>query len=104
MARAGRGLDFHLNYAYTEATFEDRIVDLPTPVSPGNETVRPGRSFALVPRYRVNAGVSYHPWPGNRYETFVTFAPNSHEPGAPVERFPTPAPPISMLAGVRYVF
>jgi hypothetical protein len=40
----------------------------------------------------------------NRNETFGTFAPNSHEPGAPVERFLTPAPPISMLAGVRYAF
>ncbi|HEX5530679.1 MAG TPA: hypothetical protein VFZ82_14015, partial [Methylomirabilota bacterium] len=40
----------------------------------------------------------------NRYETFGTFAPNSHEPGAPVERFLTPAPPISMLAGARYAF
>lgn len=156
--RVGRGLDLYLNYAYTEATFEDRIVDLATPVPPGNETVRPGRSFALVPRHRVNAGVSYRPLPwlalsldaryvtsqylrgdevnrqaplpafwvldagmtirhrgleaylkvnnvlDNRYETFGTFAPNSHEPGAPVERFLTPAPPISMLAGVRYAF
>jgi iron complex outermembrane recepter protein len=157
-AGVGHGLDFYLNYAYTEATFEDRIVGLATPIPPGNETVTPGRSFALVPRHRVNAGVTYRPWPwlglsldaryvssqflrgdelnrraplpafwvldagmtikhrgleaylkvnnvlDNRYEAFGTFAPNSHEPGAPVERFLTPAPPISMLAGVRYVF
>ncbi len=156
-ARVGRGLDFYLNYAYTEATFGDRT-DLATPIPPGNETVTPGRSFALVPRHRVNAGVTYRPWPwlglsldaryvssqflrgdelnrqaplpafwvldagmtikhrgleaylkinnvlDNRYESFGTFAPNSHQPGAPVERFLTPAPPISMLAGVRYVF
>jgi iron complex outermembrane recepter protein len=156
--RVGRVLDFYLNYAYTEATFEDRIVNLATPIPPGNETVKAGRSFALVPRHRVNAGVTYRPcpWVGlsldaryvsaqflrgdevnrqpllpefwvldagmtirhrglevyltvnnvldNRYETFGTFAPNAREPGAPVDRFLTPAPPLSMLAGVRYVF
>jgi outer membrane receptor protein involved in Fe transport len=156
--RVGRALDLYLNYAYTEATFEDRIVNLATPIPPGNETVKGGRAFALVPRHRVNAGVTYRPCPwlglsldaryvssqflrgdevnrqaplpafwvldagitirhrgleaylkvnnvlNNRYETFGTFAPNSHESGTPVERFLTPAPPISMLAGLRYVF
>ncbi len=155
--RAGRALDVYLNYAYTEATFEDRV-DLATPLPPGSQTVAAGRSFALVPRHRVNAGLIYRPWPwlglgldarymssqflrgdevnrqaplpgfwvmdagitikhrgveafvkvnnvlDNRYETFGTFAPNTREAGAPVERFLTPAPPIHVLAGVQYTF
>lgn len=155
--RAGRALDLHLNYAYTEATFEDRV-DLATPLPPGSQTVAGGRSFALMPRHRVNAGLIYRPWPwlglsldaryvssqflrgdevnrqaplaaywvmdagitikhrgveaflkvnnvlDNRYETFGTFAPNAREPGAPVGRFLTPAPPIRVLAGVQYAF
>jgi outer membrane receptor protein involved in Fe transport len=40
----------------------------------------------------------------NRYETFGTFAVNSLTPGQPVERFLTPAPPINVLAGLRYAF
>ncbi len=60
--RAGRALDLYLNYAYTEATFEDRV-DLATPLPPGSQTVAAGRSFALVPRHRVNAGLIYRPWP-----------------------------------------
>ncbi len=157
-ARAGRILEAYLNYAYTEATFEDRVVNLATPLPPGNETVRAGRSFALVPRHRINAGLAYRPWPwirlaldaryvsdqflrgdeanrqgplpafwvidagvtvqhrgfegflkvnnvlDNRYETFGTFAPNAREAGAPVERFLTPAPPLHVLAGLRYAF
>jgi len=157
-ARAGRILEAYVNYTYTEATFENRIVDLATPLSPGTETVRAGGSFALVPRHRVNAGATYRPrpWIGlsldaryvsdqflrgdeanrqrplpafwvldagvtvrhrgfegflkvnnvldNRYETFGTFAPNTREAGAPVERFLTPAPPIHVLAGLRYAF
>jgi iron complex outermembrane recepter protein len=38
----------------------------------------------------------------NRYETFGTFAPNARMPGAPVERFLSPAPPINVLAGLQY--
>ena len=34
-----------------------------TPVPPGVESVSPGRSFTLVPRHRVNAGLTYRPWP-----------------------------------------
>ena len=40
----------------------------------------------------------------NRYETFGTFAPNGHLAGNPVERFLTPASPISVLAGLRYEY
>lgn len=40
----------------------------------------------------------------NRYETFGTFAPNPKLPGAPVERFLTPAPPIHVIAGLSYRF
>ncbi len=61
-ARAGHTLELRLDYAYTEATFEDRS-ELATPVPPGTEVVSPGRSFALVPRHRVNAGLTYRPWP-----------------------------------------
>ena len=38
------------------------------------------------------------------YETFGSFAPNARRPGAPVERFLTPAPPIHVLAGISYQF
>ena len=40
----------------------------------------------------------------NKYETFGTFAPDGRLPGAPVVRFLTPAPPINVLAGLRYSF
>jgi outer membrane receptor protein involved in Fe transport len=36
------------------------------------------------------------------YETFGTFAPNARRPGAPIERFLTPAPPLHVLAGLSY--
>jgi len=39
-----------------------------------------------------------------RHETFGTFATNGREPGSPVQRFLTPAPPLSVLAGVQYAF
>ena len=39
-----------------------------------------------------------------RYQTFGTFAANGREPGNPVQRFLTPAPPLSVLAGVQYAF
>jgi len=39
-----------------------------------------------------------------RHETFGTFAANGREPGSPVQRFLTPAPPLSVLAGVQYAF
>jgi outer membrane receptor protein involved in Fe transport len=61
-ARAGNTLEVRLNYAYTEATFQDGS-ELATPVPPGTEVVPAGRSFALVPRHRVNAGFTYRPWP-----------------------------------------
>ena len=34
----------------------------------------------------------------------ATVAPNARRPGAPVERFLTPAPPIHVLAGISYQF
>jgi len=40
----------------------------------------------------------------NEYETFGTFAPNAKLPGDPVQPFMTPAPPISVLAGLTYRF
>jgi outer membrane receptor protein involved in Fe transport len=39
-----------------------------------------------------------------RYETFGTFAVNGREPGSPVQRFLTPAPPINVLVGAQYTF
>jgi iron complex outermembrane recepter protein len=155
--RGGAALDGYVNYAYTRATFEDRV-ELATPLPPGLETVPAGSSLTLVPRHRLNLGLAYRPWPwltlamdarwvssqylrgddanrqpplpgywvanggaiarwrgfeafvrinnvlDNRYETFGTFAPNARTPGAPVERFLTPAPPINVLAGLRYVY
>jgi outer membrane receptor protein involved in Fe transport len=51
-----------LNYAFTRATFQEGV-ELATPLPPGQQTVRPGDSLALVPRHRLNAGVLYRPWP-----------------------------------------
>ena len=39
-----------------------------------------------------------------RYETFGTFAVNGREPGNPVQRFLTPAPPINFLVGAECLF
>jgi iron complex outermembrane receptor protein len=39
-----------------------------------------------------------------RYETFGTFAANGRQPGNPVQRFLTPAPPINVLVGAQYAF
>jgi len=156
-ARAGRRLEGYLNYTYTRATFQD-TVELATPVPPGTETVPAGSTFPLVPKHRVNVGLTYHPWPwltlslgaayvssqflrgdeanqqaplpsyvvvnggvsarwqglegfvnlynllDNRYETFGTFAPDARLAGSPVVPFVTPAPPINVVAGVRYTF
>jgi hypothetical protein len=69
-----------------------------------------------LPAYWVVTGGATARWRGfeafvrvnnaldNRYETFGTFAPNGRTPGTPVERFLTPAPPINVLAGLRYVY
>jgi iron complex outermembrane receptor protein len=38
------------------------------------------------------------------HETYGTFAPNAKRPGAPIEPFLTPAPPIHVDAGVAYRF
>src|SRR5262249_24568432 len=71
---------------------------------------------APLPAYWVaNAGLSAQ-WRGfeafvtlnnllnNKYETFGTFAPDARLPGTPVVPFVTPAPPINVLAGLRYSF
>jgi outer membrane receptor protein involved in Fe transport len=155
--RMGTVLEGYVNYAYTRATFQESI-ELTTPLPPGVQFVPPGSSLALVPRHRLNLGLTYRPWPwltlstearyvgsqflrgdeanrqqplsaywvlngglsarrggfeafirvnnvlDNRYETFGTFAPNGHLAGNPVERFLTPAPPISVLAGLQYEY
>lgn len=48
--------------------------------------------------------VSRRPSILNAYETFGTFTVAGRAPGNPVERFLTPAPPISVFAGVQYAF
>jgi len=76
----------------------------------------PGDTQAPLPAYWVvNGGLSAR-WRGfeatvtlnnllnNKYETFGTFAPDARLPGAPVVRFVTPAPPINVVAGLRYSF
>ena len=40
----------------------------------------------------------------DRHETFGTFAPNARLPGAPIEPFLTPAPPLHVAAGLAYRF
>jgi outer membrane receptor protein involved in Fe transport len=69
----------------------------------------------LPPYTVVNAGARLH-WKSlagfvtinnlldNEYETFGTFAPNAKAPGAPIEPFLTPAPPLRFTAGISYRF
>lgn len=54
-------IEAFVNYAYTRATFRGQV-ELTTPVPPGSETVTAGRSLALVPEHRLNAGLAWHPW------------------------------------------
>jgi iron complex outermembrane receptor protein len=159
-----RVADVYVNYAYTEATFQDDVA-LGTPRQTAGCTtalctqlVRKGDDLPLIPNHRLNAGVDVHltswltlslggryvgtqrvrgdeenverkladyvvvsaglratvhdltahVWIDNafdeRYETFGTFAPNGRRPGAPIERFLTPAPPINVLGGLSYRF
>ena len=63
----------------------------------------------------VSAGARAH-WKGltgfvtitnlldDAHETYGTFAPNARRPGAPIERFVTPAPPIHVDVGLAYRF
>jgi iron complex outermembrane recepter protein len=53
-------VEARVSYTFTRATFQDRA-ELATPLT-GTEVVRPGDSFALAPRHRVNVGVVYRPW------------------------------------------
>lgn len=53
---------------------------------------------------RLSGFVKINNLTNNRYNTFGTFAPNAKLPGAPVERFMTPAPPINVLVGASYRF
>jgi iron complex outermembrane receptor protein len=59
-ARASQ-VEAFANYTYTRATFRDPV-ELATPLPSGSQTVTPGRSFALVPEHRLNAGLAWHPW------------------------------------------
>ncbi len=89
-ARAGTELELYLNYAYSEATFEDQV-ELATPLPPGTQTVQAGRSFSLVPRHRINGGLTYRPWPwlalslGARYvgSQFLRGDEANHQPPLP---------------------
>jgi iron complex outermembrane recepter protein len=76
----------------------------------------PANTQPPLPGYWVvNAGLSAR-WKGfegfaqinnllnNSYETYGTFAPDGRQPGAPVVRFLTPAPPINVVGGLRYTF
>jgi len=156
-ARWDKMLEAYLNYAYTDATFQQQFV-LGTSLPPGTETVPAGSSLPMIPKQRINFGAALHPWPwltlslgatyvssqffrgdeantqrplpsywvvnaglsarwrglevfaninnllDNKYETFGTFAPNPTLPGSPVVPFVTPAPPINVVGGLRYVF
>ena len=59
------GLEARLNYAYTEATFQDNLV-LATPrlttgctASPCTQPVRSGNELPLVPRHRISGRLDY---------------------------------------------
>jgi iron complex outermembrane recepter protein len=59
---------------------------------------------ARVEWRRLSAFVSVNNLLNAGYETFGTFAANPKLPGAPIERFLTPAPPIHVVAGASYRF
>lgn len=61
-ARWGRRLEAYLSYAFTRATFQDRV-ELATALPPGQETVRAGDTLPMIPRHRVSLGLAWHPWP-----------------------------------------
>jgi iron complex outermembrane receptor protein len=52
----------------------------------------------------LTAWVNVYNLLNSRYETFGTFAPNAKLPGDPIQPFTTPAPPISVVAGLSYRF
>lgn len=69
----------------------------------------------LPPYVVLNGGARVH-WKGltafvtinnlldDEHETFGTFGPNAKRPGAPIEPFLTPAPPLHVVGGVGYRF
>jgi len=59
--RWGRTLEGYVNYAFTEATFQQQVV-LATSLPPGTETVPAGSTMPLMPQHRVNFGLAWHPW------------------------------------------
>ena len=61
-ARWERYLEGYLNYAFTQATFQEQV-ELATSLPPGTETVPAGSTMPLVPQHRVNFGLAWHPWP-----------------------------------------
>src|SRR6266436_3424703 len=71
-ARWDKYLAAYLNYAFTRATFQDQV-ELATPLPPGTERVPAGSRFAMVPKHRLNLGLSWHPWPWATISFGITY-------------------------------
>lgn len=73
-----------------------RSRELKTPV--------PGQDIIAVKVRGVEAFNRVNNVLDSRHETFGTFAVNGRAAGRPVQRFLTPAPPITALIGLQYAF
>jgi outer membrane receptor protein involved in Fe transport len=71
-ARWDKYLAAYLNYAFTRATFQDQV-ELATSLPPGTERVPAGSRFAMVPKHRLNLGLSWHPWPWATISFGITY-------------------------------
>src|SRR5215471_5168538 len=71
-ARWPRYVEGYLNYAFTQATFQQQV-ELATSLPPGTETVPAGSTMPLIPQHRVNFGVAWHPWPWATISTGATW-------------------------------
>jgi iron complex outermembrane recepter protein len=71
-ARWDKYLAAYLNYAFTRATFQDQV-ELATSLPPGTERVPAGSSFAMIPKHRLNLGLSWHPWPWATISFGITY-------------------------------
>src|SRR5206468_3937044 len=90
-ARWGRILEASLNYAFTQATFQEGV-ELASPLPPGAESVPAGSTFPLVPKQRINMGLTWHPWPWATVSLGAVYVSSQYLQGDPANtQAPLPA-------------